>query len=156
MPSQQPPPERMTTRGVKVTIPEEIQKNTREELRERSLQKAAEKKVEQDRKKAEKEAKQQKLANGGKRIAALEDKQAVEQSELYSIRPDLNIKKNSPFITAGPKVNAVAESEADAFDQSEGSLASRGRGRGRGRGRSRGRGQGGLGSRGGHAPISAG
>ncbi|THU77674.1 hypothetical protein K435DRAFT_877541 [Dendrothele bispora CBS 962.96] len=168
MPSQQlPPPERMATRGVKITIPEEIQTHTREELREKSQQKAAEKRAEQERKKAERDAKQQKRIDGGKRIAALEDKQVSSKSKLYSFRPDLRMSKNSPLTTtaateglttpspsmdtAQTLIDDMSNSDCDSF-RGDNLTSHSQRGRGRGRGTSQAarstRGRGGRGTRG--------
>ncbi|PBK62831.1 hypothetical protein ARMSODRAFT_980459 [Armillaria solidipes] len=83
----------MNTRGVKSNVPEELKKRTREEQRLIREAKQLQENTVKEQKKLAQEGKKKKAAV---RIAAHEDKQALDDKKNYSLRPDLDMAMSLP------------------------------------------------------------
>ncbi|KAK0488456.1 hypothetical protein IW261DRAFT_1413995 [Armillaria novae-zelandiae] len=84
---------RMSTRGNKAAIPDELKKHTSEE---QCLAREMKKSAAEARKAEKKAAKDDKKSKGAKRVAALEDKQMLEDKHIQSLRPDFDMPMNLP------------------------------------------------------------
>ncbi|PBK80945.1 hypothetical protein ARMGADRAFT_1039641 [Armillaria gallica] len=98
----------MNTHGIKANVPDTLKKHTREEQR-----KARELKKQQvDAAKAQKKAEAEgKKASAAKWIAAVEDKQVLEDKHIQSLRPDVNMAKHLLKLSQQSVASVLAQSK---------------------------------------------
>ncbi|KAK0227299.1 hypothetical protein EDD85DRAFT_794573 [Armillaria nabsnona] len=106
---------KMSTCGVKLAIPEELKKHTREEQRLAREKKKCKADMAKAQKKAEQDSKRSKSA---KRIAALEDKQMLEDKDHQSLCPNVDMPISLPKVSQQSIVLILASQTASAVTSS--------------------------------------
>ncbi len=102
--------QRMSTRGVRAIVPEELKKHTQEEMHEAREAKKRDAEAVKVQKKGEKEERQLKAA---KRVAAQEDKQRLNDKNNQSLRPDIDMLPSLPQ-TSSQSVASILLAQSQA------------------------------------------